>query len=685
MPAALLPTLDGEDPHAWLEEVLGDEALAKVEGWNEATLAEMGADPRFEAMKDQALTVLTSDARLALGNIRGKDVYNFWQDPSHVRGIWRRTPLRDFLAGTPSWEVLLDVDAVAAEEGVNWIWGGATCAPKSDRCLITLSDGGKDAGIVREFDRSTKAFVPDGFELPEAKSRVSFLDEDTVLLSTDTGEGSLTTSGYPRIVRRWQRGQRPADAEVLGEGEAGDVSMDGVVLRHGKSHRTLVERARTFYESDRWLLGPDGALVALPLPSRARVQGLFRDQLIVELHEAWTHGDDTFPQGALVAYHVDDDTAEQVFLPGEGEAIDGVSIGKTSVFVAYLKDVKGRLARLRPARDGWQATAIEVPDHSQISLVMGSDGRDDVFVTTESLTQPVTLLHIDKKDALTTLQSLPQSYDAADIVVEQRFAESPDGTQVPYFVMARSEVLEGGPAPTIQYGYGGFLASIAPTYYRDNARPQQGAFAGPLWVRDGGVLVLSNIRGGGEYGAAWHEAALVHDRQRAYDDFFAIAENLIADGVTTPEQLGAIGRSNGGLLMGVAFTQRPDLYAAIDCGVPLLDMLRYHQLLAGASWVGEYGSPDVPEERESLARISPYHQLDPEADYPRILFYTSTRDDRVHPGHARKMAAALESMGRPFYYWENIEGGHGGVANQDQAALRIALEFLYFKKELGLD
>ncbi|MCA9567483.1 MAG: S9 family peptidase, partial [Myxococcales bacterium] len=382
---------------------------------------------------------------------------------------------------------------------------------------------------------------------------------------------------------------------------------------------------------------------------------------------------------------LDSGAVRDVLVPGEGESIEGVEVGKKSIFVQMLANVRGELRRVRPKGKGFVTTTVALPENGQVAIVGASDDRDDVLVTFESLTRPVTLFHVDAKDRTSEVASLPASFDASDVVVEQRFATSSDGTKVPYFLMARKDVLGAGPAPTIQYGYGGFLSAILPTYYSDSARPQQGAFAGPLWVKDGGVLVLSNIRGGSEYGPAWHEAALKANRQRAYDDFFAIGEQLVADGVTTPAQLGAIGRSNGGLLMGVVMTQRPDLYRAIDCGVPLLDMLRFDKLLAGASWTGEYGDPDDPEERKTLEAISPYHNLDPEKTYPRVLFYTSTRDDRVHPGHARKMAAALESMGVPFYYWENIEGGHGGVANQEQAALRIALELLYMKRELGLD
>jgi len=683
--APQLPDPDGDDPHQWLEEVLGDEALAQVTAWNEATLAEMEADPRFAKMKAQALEALTSDARLTTGEVRGKDLYNFWQSPEHVRGIWRRTPLKDWLAGAPDWEVLVDVDALAEAEGENWIWQLATCAPGSERCLVLLSRGGKDASVVREFDRATKSFVDDGFALPEAKSRVAFVDEDTVLVATDFGDDdSMSSAGYPRHVRRWHRGQSLDEAQLLVSAGPDDMSAGPFVVTHRKEQRDFLYTRRSFYEWDLYLLD-DGEPRELPLPDRFGMRGLFDGQLILEMEEPWTHRGVDYPQGALVAYHLDDDTAELVLQPGEGQAVREVSVGKTSVMVAMLSDVVGELWRLRPGKGAWSAEQVPLPDNGQVSLAGGSDELDDVLVSYESLTKPVTLFHVDKKNRLSEVQALESFFDPSDIVVEQRFVESTDGTRVPYFLMARRDVLEGGPAPTIQYGYGGFQAAILPTYFREAARPQQGAFVGPLWVADGGVLVLSNIRGGGEYGPAWHEAALLHDRQKAYDDFFAIGEQLIADGVTTAEQLGAIGRSNGGLLMGVALTQRPDLYAAIDCGVPLLDMLRYHQLLAGASWMGEYGNPDVPEERETLRKLSPYHNLDPDADYPKVLFYTSTKDDRVHPGHARKMAAALASLGHDFYYWENIEGGHGGVANQEQAALRIALEFLYFKKELGLD
>lgn len=675
------------DPNAvvdqWLEEVDGERALDTVRRWNAATAAVLEADPLFRTFEAEALEILTSDARLAEGGIRGGQFDNFWQDPEHVRGLWRTTSLKAYLKGAPEWEVLLDVDALDAAEQQNWIWHGATCAPGSPRCMIGLSRGGTDAAEYREFDRDTRQFVPGGFFVPEAKSDVAWLDEDTLLVGTDRGPGSLTESGYPRTVVKWARGTDLRDAEELYAGEVTDVWASPIVLHHGDDAVAYISRGRTFYDQEVHLVGGAG-VERLPLPERHAVIGLFHGVLILQVLQDWTFGADTYRSGSLVAFALEDRSARLVLEPPEGGAIEQVALGKNTIFVQLLDDVVGKLIRMKPKGLGWQVTAVDLPDNGVVSLSATDDGRDDALVTFESLTVPKTLFYVDKKGGTRELQSLPAFFDATDVVVEQRFATSKDGTRVPYFVMGRRDVLERGNAPTIQYGYGGFLASILPTYFEEAARPQQGAFAGKLWVARGGVLVLSNIRGGAEYGPTWHEAGLKLNRQRVFDDFFAIGEHLVSTGVTSPEKLGAIGRSNGGLLMGVAWTQRPDLYAAIDCGVPLLDMLRYDQLLAGASWVGEYGDPDVPEERAVLEQYSPYQNVTESMEYPSILFYTSTKDDRVHPGHARRMAAKLEHLGIPFYYFENIDGGHGGVANQEQAAYRLAVEFSFLARETGL-
>ncbi len=671
-----------EDPFLWLEEVEGARALEAVRGWNGATTSALEADPRFATFRAEALQLLTSEARIPSGDFQGDRVVGFWRDEAHVRGLWRSTTAKSYLAGAPVWETLLDVDALEAAEHQNWLWEGADCLPGSDRCLVRLSRGGTDASVVREFSKTTRTFLDGGFVLPEAKSDVAWVDADTLLVATDRGEGTLTSSGYARTVVRWTRGTPLADAEVLFEGAVTDVSTTPLVVRHGKQRAVLLVRGRTFYESD-YLLVPDrGPPVPLAIPARSELAGLFEGALLVLLREAWA--EHALPSGALVSVPLDGRAPALVLASPANGAIAGVGVGRKSLFVQLTEDVVGRLARLRPTSNGWERSDVALPANGVVTLEATSDSRDDALVSFESLTVPNTLFAVDRRDEVHALFALPAFYDATDVVVEQRFATSADGTRVPYFVMAKRSVLASGPAPTLQYGYGGFLAAILPVYFDEEARPQHGALAGKAWVARGGVLVLSNGRGGSEYGPAWHAAALKEHRQRAFDDFFAIGEALVATGVTTKDQLGAIGRSNGGLLMGVAFTQRPDLYAAIDCGVPLLDMLRYHQLLAGASWMGEYGDPDVPAEREVLLAYSPYQNVRPGVTYPSVFFYTSTKDDRVHPGHARKMAALLQSMAVPFDYYENTEGGHGGVANQQQSAYRLALEYTWLARELGL-
>lgn len=673
------------DPHQWLEGVDDPRAIETVRRWNQATHDRLTADPRYAAFHDEALAILTSEARIPGGGFERGGVVGYWRDPQHVRGLWRRASVKSYLSGTPEWDVLLDLDALDAVEGQNWHWEGATCAPKSDRCLIQLSRGGSDAAEWREYDVRKKAFVEDGFHLPEAKSNVAWLDEDALLVGTDRGADTLTRSGYPRTVVRWQRGTPLSEAPVVAEGEVTDVSVTPWVARHGKGSAVLVTRGRTFWENEVTRIVGTDTTAALPFPAMCRIVGLFRDSLLIQLDEDWTHGGQAHRMGSLIAWNLDDGTARTVLEPGATQVVEEVGIGERSVFVTLLDDVEGKLVRLRPDGDGWTTTAIPLPENGKVHLAATSDERDDALVSFESLTVPTTLFHVDPKDRVTTVQSLPAAWDPEGVVVEQRFATSKDGTRVPYWLMARADVLANGPAPTLQYGYGGFQNATLPTYFEDEARPQHGALAGRIWVSRGGVLVLSNIRGGSEYGPAWHQAALLHERQRAFDDFFAIGEALVASGVTTPAQLGAVGRSNGGLLMGVVMTQRPDLYRALVCGVPLLDMLRYDQLLAGASWMAEYGDPSVPADRAVLETYSPYQRVQAGVTYPHVLFYTSTKDDRVHPGHARKMAAKLEEIGVPFDFFENLEGGHGGFANQEQAAHRLALEYTHLAVQLGLE
>ena len=670
-----------DDPYLWLEDVEGERSLSWAREQNERTRKELlNGNETFDALYDEALSILTSDARLPLGQIHNGAVYNFWQDDTHVRGVWRRASVESYAEGAADWETLIDFDALAEEEGENWIRGATVClAPEYRHCMVEVSDGGKDAGLWREFDTVDKKFVKDGFLIPEAKSNVTWFDKDLLIVGTDTGEGSLTDSGYARQLRSWERGKTLEEAPVIFEGERTDVSVAGIVEHDGDKTHLLVRRALTFFEYEYTHVQGASDPVLLPTPRNANFQGILDGRAIFFLRDDWTFQDQLYENGSVIAYDVDANAAEVIFKPSQTQAVESIGLGSRSIIIQYLDDVAGEAARFTRNEAGdWENATIALPDNGMVSLVSAGGGTDDAFLSFESMTTPDSLYFVTAQNEVSLVQETPALYDATDVVVEQRFATSTDGTKVPYFIMAKKDVLEAGRAPTVQYGYGGFLIAELPKYYADPGRPQHGALAGKMWVSRGGVLVVSNIRGGSEYGPRWHQAALKENRQRGFDDFIAISEHLIQTGVTTPEQLGAVGRSNGGLLMGAMLTQRPDLYSALDIGVPLLDMKRYNKLLAGASWMGEYGNPDVEDEWAYISRYSPYQLIEAGQDYPKVLFYTSTKDDRVHPGHARKAAAKMNDLGYEFFYYENIEGGHGGTANQDQLAYRTALEYAYF-------
>jgi prolyl oligopeptidase len=673
------------DPHLWLEEIEGTHALEWVRAQNARSLATLEAEPAFESLKNDALAILTSQERIPLGQIRHGQVYNFWQDADHVRGLWRRASLESYRSGRPAWETLIDYDALARAEGRNWLRGAVSClSPEYRHCMVQLSDGGTDAAYWREFDTSTKQFVDNGFSLPEAKSRVAWIDRDTLLIGMDTGPDSLTTSGYPRKLRVWARGGEYRAAPIFVEGAESDVAVWPRVEQDNGTAHVFGRQAVTFFESRyHYAPGAGGKSRVLPLPPNADLEGVLDGRAIFTLRENWSHGGREYVQGSVIAYALATDVVSLVFRPQDHQAVGSVGIGNSNIVIQYLEDVAGRAARFSVDRDGvWSADAIALPGNGVVKLVSAGGGTDAAMLSFESLTTPTSLLYVDARNQVSTIAKAPAFYDASDVIVEQRFATSADGTRVPYFVMGRKDVLAAGNAPTVQYGYGGFLAPVLPVYYEDPSRPQHGALAGRLWVSRGGVLVLSNIRGGGEYGPRWHQAALKENRQRSFDDFIAISKHLIETGATTAARLGAIGRSNGGLLMGAIMTQRPELYAAIVNGVPLFDMRRYHKLLAGASWMGEFGNPDDPEEWAYISRYSPYQKLEAGRPYPKVFIYTSTKDDRVHPGHARKAAARLAELGYDYLYFENIEGGHGGTANQEQLAHRIALEYAYFTRML---
>ncbi|MEE4208420.1 MAG: prolyl oligopeptidase family serine peptidase [Parvularcula sp.] len=663
------------DPFLWLEEVEGEDALAWVREQNERSLALLEAHPAFGAMLNEAKTILNSSDRIPAAKLRGDYAYNYWQDADHVRGLWRRMPTKDYLRGGSDWEVLLDLDAVAEEEGANWVYQGADClAPGYTRCLLTLSPGGSDAAVVREYDLASRSFVEDGFVLPEAKSSVAWLDADTILVATDFGEGTLTDSGYARQVRRWRRGQALPEAEILYEAAATDIWSFPFSLWDGESYRGGVFHGETFYDFNWFVLNEDG-VERLPLPKKAQLSGYASGDYIIDLKEDGDVAGETYQAGAIVALTSDLTSSSTLLEPGAKRSVSAIATSTEDVVVELLDDIEGKVRRFEKSRKGeWRSKDIRLPKKGIVSLGSIQSETGAFFVTFESPIQPDTLYYVEGERSREVRRS-PEFFDAEGMKVQRFEAKSSDGTAIPYTVIAKEDVLKDGPAPTVQYGYGGFEIPILPTY---------SAITGKLWIERGGVYVLANIRGGGEYGPAWHQAGLKQNRQLIYDDFQAVSEDLIARGITTPDQLAVLGGSNGGLLTGVTMVQRPDLYGGVGIGVPLLDMLRFDRLLAGASWVGEYGDPDIPEERAFLETISPYHNLKREADYPRPFFFTSTKDDRVHPGHARKMARLMQEYGHPFLYFENIEGGHSAASNLNQKARQYALEYAYFAGELGL-
>lgn len=687
---AFIATLSGsaafadDDPYLWLEEVQDEKALDWVRDQNAKTFDELRDNDLYKKLYDEAFAILTSDARIPQGSIIGDHFYNFWQDDVHIRGIWRRTSLDDYIAGSPQWETVLDFDVLEEAEHENWVYHGYDClGGDSDRCLMELSHGGKDESVHREFSLTSKTFVEGGFLVPEAKSNVSWAGEDALLVGTDWGDGSLTNSGYALEIRLWKRGTDLHAGKSLFKADVVDTLVAPFVVHNDEQDYSFIVRLFADWNEKQYMRVVDGAAgEPMNWPLRVSFEGVLAGRAILALEQDWDVNDTRYKIGDIIAYDLDDGDTELVFSPAARQAVTGVAMSATSVFVELLDNVKGRLKRIQRSDDGWEAVDIALPDNGVVKLAATSSVRDDAFVSYESSIQPTTMYHVSTDNAVVPVTSMAPLYDATDVVIRQEFATSADGESVPYFLIGRKDVLEEGDAPTILYGYGGFSIPILPVYYSDPSRPQHGALAGRMWISRGGVLAIANLRGGGEFGPRWHQSALRENRQRAYDDYFAIAEDLIDSGITTSKKLGALGRSNGGLLLGVALTQRPDLFAALDIGVPLLDMLRYNKLLAGASWMGEYGNPDVPEDREFIEKYSPYQNLDADQEYPKVLFYTSTLDDRVHPGHARKMAAKMADMGHEFFYYENIEGGHGGTANQEQLAMRTALEYAYFVRML---
>ena len=666
------------DPYLWLEEVTGERALAWAREQNAIAQRELEASPDFAPIHTRMRAILDSTARIPAISKHGEFFYNFWRDAQHVRGVWRRTTLAGYRQAGPAWETVLDLDALGAAEKESWVWKNVSwLRPGYDRVLIGLSRGGGDAVVVREFDVPTKSFVQDGFYLPEAKGGLDWRDRDSVYVSTDFGPGSMTTSGYARIVKEWKRGTPLSAARTVFEGETGDVSSSATVSNRFGFRRELIHRGVTFFTSETHLRVGD-KLVKLDVPTDARV-GTWREFMTVTLRKDWAVGGKTFPAGAFLVLAWDKFLAggrefDQLYTPGPRKSLAGVSTFAHGLVVNELDNVRSRLYLVTREGTTWQRTPLPAPEFGQLSVGAVDEETDDYFLNVTDFLTPTSLYYGTLgKDGRELLKQLPAFFKADGLEVSQHEAVSQDGTRVPYFQVSRRGLALDSSTPTLLNAYGGFQLSQTPSY---------NAGRGAAWIERGGVFVLANLRGGGEFGPAWHQAALKANRQRAYDDFIAVAADLIQRRVTSPKHLGILGGSNGGLLMGVMLTQRPDLFGAIVCQAPLLDMKRYNHLLAGASWMGEYGNPDIPEEWTFISRYSPYQNVKADAKYPRILFTTSTRDDRVHPGHARKMAALMEAQHHDVLFYENIEGGHAGAADNKQQAFMSALAYAFLWKQL---
>lgn len=670
---ASTPTMT--DPYLWLEEIEGERAIAWVRAQNERSLSALQGDPRYAALHGEALAIANNRDRLTVGAVREGYIYNFWQDDTHVRGIWRRSPLEAYARNAPVWETLLDIDALARAESANWVYKGVDCLPRSTRCMVSLSDGGRDAATWREFDTAQRTFVEGGFVVPEAKSSVAWVDADTLLVGTDWGPSTMTESGYAFVLKRWRRGTPLTSAEEVLRGQSTDVGVFAGVLEDVDGARVPIGvEANTFFESAFWRLdGP--AAARINLPAKSSIQGLHRGQLVFTLQEAWRG----LPQGALASYPLTETgseapRAQTVFAPGTRESIEGIGFTRDAVLVAGYANVRGRLLRFTFDDNAWRETQIEMPPNGSIDLAGASPTQSAAFAVFSDFLSPSTLYSLDDQATRARqVRALPSLYDSGNLVVEQFEATSRDGTRVPYFVVHRRDIPLDGSTPTLLYAYGGFQVSQTPGY---------SGFVGKLWLERGGAYAIANIRGGGEFGPAWHQAGLRTNRQVIYDDFYAVEQDLVQRRITSPRRLGIMGGSNGGLLMGVMLNQHPEMINAAVVQVPLLDMLRFDQLLAGASWVDEYGSPSNPEERAFLETISPYQNLRTRPDFPLPFVLTSTKDDRVHPGHARKYVARLQELGMPVLYYENIDGGHSAAANLSEMARRRALEFVYLSQRL---
>ncbi len=672
-----------QDPFIFLEEARSPEALDWVAKENERTLAAFEADPRYAQLKAEALAIFDSNDRIPFVSFRPDGLYNFWQDKTNPKGVLRRTTLESYRTASPEWEIILDIDALAKAEGKEWVYQGSSCLPPAlNKCMIALSDGGEDATIMREFDMVTKSFVEGGFVL-DAKSQggVQWVDENTLLVSRGFGEDTLTESEYPFTTREWKRGTAIADAPEIFRGEPTDVSSGAGLLRDntGTVHARTAYRGISFHERLAYVW-KDGAWLQLDIPTKASPYGIVDGHLLVSTDVDWTVDGQTFPADSLIAMDLEEWKANPngakktlVWAPGPRQTKQGGAITGSSLFVTLLDNVVGKVLQFNFENGAWVSKQVPLPDNATLGIAASSDETDQIMYTVSGFLEPTTLYYSDGTAPPAVLKTSPAYFDPAGATVEQHEATSKDGTKIPYFIVKPKGMKADGSTATLLTGYGGFQVPRLPGYLGST---------GKLWVEKGGAYVLANMRGGGEFGPQWHQTAIRENKQRTWDDFIAVAEDLVKRGFTSPEHLGIQGGSQGGLLVGTAFTQRPDLFGAAIVQIPLFDMLRYHLIGRGASWIGEYGDPRIPEQRAWIEGYSPYQKIVPGVGYPSPFLWASTADDRTHPAHARKGAAKLKALGQPYYYFEDTTGGHSGGVDNDQRAKLQALQFIYLMQRL---
>jgi len=672
--AAAQTALAPDDSFQWLEDVQGEKALAWAKEHNAKSTAVLEKRPEYQPIYKRTLEILDSKEKIPTPKLYGEAVYNFWKDDAHERGIWRRTTIASYKTAAPQWETVLDIDALAKAEGKSWTFHGAEClAPAYVKCMIGLSQGGSDAAEEREFDTGTKQFVSAGFTLPEAKSSLSWRDDDTLWVGTDFGAGSLTQSGYPRIVKLWKRGTPLSSATTVFEGKTEDVASAGSSEIASDGRYDLVVRVPAFFRQETYVLDA-GKLSKLDIPEDSRIRTLFRGRLLFSLRSDWNVGGKTYKEGSLLSGAVEDVLKgvrrfDVLFEPSERVSLAAVDRTKDLVLLETLDNVRSRITALSLDGGAWKRTEVPLPGTlGAADLTATSDATNTFFFEYEDFSTPASLWQAGGREPPVKVKTMPVFFDGTGMRTEQFEATSKDGTKIPYFVVWPKGAKADGNNPTLLYGYGGFEVSEVPKY---------SGTIGSAWLVRGGVYVLANIRGGGEFGPAWHKAAVKEKHIHNFEDFSAVARDLVARKITSTRQLGIMGGSQGGLLVSSTFVQYPDLFHAVVVQVPLADMKRFNHLLAGASWMAEYGDPDKPEDWAYIQTWSPYQLLKPDAKYPTPFFWTNTRDDRVHPSHARKMVAKMEAQGHPVYYFENTEGGHGSGAVNKQTAQVTALQYTY--------